>query len=147
MTLEETIAKDTVNAIKDGKKFELSVLRMLKSALQLEKINKKHDLVDDEVVSVIKKQVKVRKDSIEEYTKYERMDLVENLVKEVEVLSVYLPEELSLDVVKAGVKEIIDELGEVSTKDMGKIMKLAGEKFGSQADMKVVSSLVREFLN
>ena len=147
MTLEETIAKDTVNAIKDGKKFELSVLRMLKSALQLEKINKKHDLVDDEVVSVIKKQVKVRKDSIEEYTKYERMDLVENLVKEVEVLSVYLPEELSLDVVKAGVKEIIDELGEVSTKDMGKIMKLAGEKFGSQADMKVVSSLVREFLS
>lgn len=147
MTLEETIAKDTVNAIKDGKKFELSVLRMLKSALQLEKINKKHDLVDDEVVSVIKKQVKVRKDSIEEYTKYERMDLVENLVREVEVLSVYLPEELSLDVVKAGVKEIIDELGEVSTKDMGKIMKLAGEKFGSQADMKVVSSLVREFLS
>jgi len=74
MTLMETITNDLKQAMKENDKFSLSVYRMLKSALQLEQINAKHDLTDLEVVGVIKKQVKVRRDSVLEYQKYERSD-------------------------------------------------------------------------
>ena len=83
MALYDVIIKDMTQAMKEQDKFKLSVLRMLKSALQLEKINKKHDLSDDEVIAVIKKQVKTRKDSIVEFEKYDKKDEVEKLGKEV----------------------------------------------------------------
>ena len=89
----ENINNDLKNAMKEHDTFKLSVLRMLKSALQLEQIAKKHELDDSEVSSVIKKQVKVRKDSIEEYKKYGKEDSVKDLEKEVEILSSYLPEQ------------------------------------------------------
>ena len=95
MALNDTILKDMTTAMKEQNKFDLSVLRMLKSALQLEKINLKHDLSDEEVMVVIKRQVKQRKDSITEFEKYGKTEEVANLNQEVEVLSKYLPEELS----------------------------------------------------
>lgn len=147
MTLMEQITNDLKNAMKENDKFSLSVYRMLKSALQLEQINKKHDLEDSEVVSVIKKQVKVRKDSITEYTKYDRMDLVENLEKEVSILSNYLPEELSDEQILKVVHEVIDELHAESIKDMGKVMKVLTERIGNMADMSKVSAHVKEILN
>ena len=93
MALQQTIIADMTTAMKEQDKFTLSVLRMLKSALQLEQINKKHDLTDEEVIAVIKKQVKMRKDSITEYSNYGKTEEVEALNKEVECLSAYLPEE------------------------------------------------------
>ena len=90
MALHDTIIADMTTAMKGQDKFTLSVLRMLKSALQLAKISKQHDLSDEEVIAVIKKQVKMRKDSITEYTNYGKLDEVENLTKEVECLSKYL---------------------------------------------------------
>ena len=81
MTLMDTITSDLKTAMKENDKFSLSVYRMLKSALQLEQINAKKELTDHEIISVIKKQVKVRKDSVLEYQKYEREDLVNNLEK------------------------------------------------------------------
>lgn len=147
MTLMEQITNDLKNAMKENDKFSLSVYRMLKSALQLEQINKKHDLEDSEVISVIKKQVKVRKDSITEYTKYDRIDLVENLEKEVSILSNYLPEELSDEQILKVVHEVIDELHAESIKDMGKVMKVLTERIGNMADMSKVSAHVKEILN
>ena len=81
----ETINNDVKEAMKSGNKFELNVLRMLKSALQNEKISKNHDLDENEIIAVIKKQVKVRKDSLKEYQEYNREDLVEGLNKEIEI--------------------------------------------------------------
>ena len=76
----DTIIKDLTTAMKEQDKFKLSVLRMLKSALQMEKISKKHDLSDDEVITVIKRQVKTRKDSMEEYKKYNKeQEIVQDL--------------------------------------------------------------------
>ena len=86
MSMMENVAKDLTSAMKEQDKFTLSVLRMLKSALQLEKISKKHDLTDDEVITVVKRQVKTRKDSMSEYEQYNKMEEVENLKKEIEVL-------------------------------------------------------------
>ena len=93
----DTIIKDLTTAMKEQDKFKLSVLRMLKSALQMEKISKKHDLSDEEVITVIKRQVKTRKDSMEEYKKYNKEDEVQNLEKEIEILNEYLPAEMSDD--------------------------------------------------
>lgn len=147
MALTEEIVKDLTKAMKEQDKFNLSVLRMLKSALQMEKINKQHDLTDEEAIAVIKKQVKTRKDSLEEYKKYGKDDEITNLTKEIECLSKYLPEELSEAEISKILDEIFEEIKPESIKDMGKIMKAAGEKFAGRADMTTVSALVRQKLN
>ncbi len=144
--MNNKIAEDLKEAMKSGDKFSLSVLRMLKSALQLEKINKKHDLTDEEVVSVIKKQVKTRKDSISEYEKYNKVEEVEALLKEIEVLNVYLPEEMSKEEIVTVIEEVFAEINPSGIKDMGKVMKMLNEKI-TNADMSLVSALVKEKLN
>ncbi len=144
--MNEQIANDLKNAMKTGDKFKLSVLRMLKSALQLEAISKKKDLDDDEVISVIKKQVKTRKDSILEYQKYNKLDEVNSLQKEIDILNVYLPEEMSLDEVNKVINEVFDTLKPTSMKDMGLIMKELNAKI-TNADMSMVSKIVKDKLS
>lgn len=141
----EKINEDLKNAMKSKDTFKLSVLRMFKSALQLEQISKKHELDDNEIASVLKKQVKVRKDSLEEYKKYNKEDEVEKLEKEISVLSVYLPEELSEEEIEKIVLSAIDEIKPTSMKDMGLVMKKVGELLvGKNADMSLVSKFVKE---
>ncbi len=147
MSLAETINNDALVAMKSADKFKLSVLRMLKSALQLEKINKKHDLNDEEVIAVVKKQIKLRKDSIEEFNKYNRTESVDNLKKEIEILEQYMPEELSPAEVEKIVNDIFNEMQPAGPQDMGKIMKEATARFAGKADLKTVSNIVKEKLN
>jgi len=144
MTLMETIASDLKVAMKNQDKFSLGVYRMLKSALQLEQISAKHDLSDQEVLTIIKKQVKVRKDSILEYETYGRQDLIENLEQEVSILSKYLPEELSEEKIKEEIDQAFSLIQPTSMKDMGRVMKVLTERIGTQADMSYVSTLVKE---
>uniref|UniRef100_UPI003FF0A46D GatB/YqeY domain-containing protein n=1 Tax=Candidatus Ventrenecus sp. TaxID=3085654 RepID=UPI003FF0A46D len=143
MNLNERISEDMKGAMKTGDKFKLSVLRMLKSSLQLEKINLKKDLDDKEVMSVIKKAVKQRKDSIVEFEKYDKTEEIADLQKEIDVLKVYLPEELSEEKIKEEVEEAFQNLKPESIKDMGKVMKYLTDKIGTQADMSLVSKLVK----
>ncbi len=142
----EKVNSDLVTAMKEQDKFTLSVLRMLKSALKNEEINKKSSLTDDEVLAVIKKQVKTRKDSKEEYLTYNRTDLADNLEKEIEILNKYLPEELSDEELEKIIDETIKELNPDGMKGMGLVIKSVGSKCGAAADMKKVSSMVREKL-
>ena len=144
--MNEQIANDLKNAMKSGDKFQLSVLRMLKSALQLESISKKHELTDDEVMSVIKKQVKTKKDSIIEFQKYNKTAEVEKLEEEIKILDTYLPAEMTEDEIKKVIDEVFRELNPTSMKDMGGVMKKLNEKI-TNADMSLVSKLVRERLN
>ena len=146
MALQQTIISDMTSAMKNQDKFTLSVLRMLKSALQLEQINKKHDLSDEEVIAVIKKQVKMRKDSITEFTKYGKDEEVANLNKEVEVLSKYLPEELSEEELIKIIDAVFEELQPSSMKDMGRTVKEVGTRTAGRADMSQVSALIKERL-
>ena len=147
MTMMEVVTNDLTAAMKEQDKFTLSVLRMLKSALQLEKISKKHDLDDNEVIAVIKKQVKTRKDSMVEFEKFNKTEEVEKLNKEIEVLTKYLPPELSKEELEKALDEIFAEVKPESIKDMGKIMKAVSSKLGNSADMSLVSSLVKEKLS
>ena len=142
----EKVNSDLVTAMKEQDKFTLSVLRMLKSALKNEEINKKSSLTDEEVLAVIKKQVKTRKDSKEEYLIYNRTDLADNLEKEIEILNKYLPEELSDEELEKVIDETIKELNPDGMKGMGLVIKTVGSKCGAAADMKKVSSMVREKL-
>ena len=128
MTLLEQINKDMIEALKNKDSFTLGVIRMAKGAIQLEGINKKKDLTDEDVVTVISKQIKMRNDSIAEFTKANRMDLVEQNKKEIEVLNKYMPEQLSLDEVENIIEEAFTKINPISSKDMGLIMKEVSPK-------------------
>lgn len=145
--MNNKISEDLKEAMKNGDKFKLSVLRMLKSALLLEAkaVSKDHELTDEEVIKVIKKQVKTRKDSIVEYQKYDKQDEVESLEKEVEVLNVYLPVEMTEEEIIKAIDEVFDLVKPTSMKDMGLIMKELNAKI-TNADMSLVSRLVKERL-
>lgn len=146
--MNNRIAEDLKEAMKSGDKFKLSVLRMLKSALLLESkaVSKDHELTDEEVIKVIKKQVKTRKDSITEYQKYNKQDEVESLEKEVEILNVYLPEEMTEEEIIKVIEEVFNIVKPTSMKDMGLIMKELNAKI-TNADMSLVSQLVKERLS
>ena len=144
----EKVNNDLVAAMKSGDKFTLSVLRMLKSAIIYEQPNgEKHELTDDDIMSVIKKQVKTRKTSMGEYLSYDRKDLADNLQKEIDILSKYLPEELSDEELTKIIDEIITELKPDGMKGMGMVIKAVSAKCGAAADMKKVSSIVKEKLS
>lgn len=144
--MNEQIANDFKEAMKSQEKFSLSVLRMLKSAIQMEAINKKHDLNDEEVINVIKKQVKMRKDSIVEYQKYEKFEQVESLQKEIDILSKYLPEEATEEQIIAAVEKAFEVVKPSSMKDMGAILKEVSKELPN-ADKSFISKLVKEKLN
>ncbi len=147
MNLNERIATDMKEAMKSQDKFKLSVLRMLKSAIQLEKINAKKELEDNEVIAVIKRNVKQRKDSIEEFQKYNKIEEIESLKKELEILKGYLPEELTEEEIDKKIADIFEKLKPESIKDMGRIMKTLTEEIGTVADMGIVSKKVKEKLS
>ena len=144
--MNNKIAEDLKLAMKSGDKFKLSVLRMLKSALQLDSISKKHELSDEEVLNVIKKQVKTRKDSIEEFKKYNKMEEVAKLEQEIEILDAYLPEEMTEEEIKKVIDEVFAELKPTSMKEMGMVMTELNTKI-TNADMSLVSKLVKERLS
>ena len=146
----EQIKSDLVAAMKAQEKFKLEVLRMLKSALMNEEINlggNGSGLTDEQVLAVIKREVKKRNSSIEEYEKYGKMETVEQLKQEVEILSVYLPPEMSDEELEAKVSEILAELGVTDIKGMGLAMKEIGARLGASADMSKVSKLVKDKLS
>lgn len=144
--LESKIQSDTLMAMKNSDKFKVSVLRMLKSAIQAEKINAKNELTDENLIAIIKKQVKQRTDSILEYEKYNRPDMVATLKQEIKILEEYLPKQLSEEETKEAVKKILSNYPDATIKDMGKIMKEASSSLGSVADMSEVSKLIRNSL-
>ena len=147
MKMFEKVTKDLTEAMKNKDAFRLSVLRMLKSALKNEEINKKSPLTDDEVLAIIKKQVKTRKDSMNEYTSYNRMDLADSLQKEIDILNAYLPEELSDEELEKVITETIAKLSADSVKQMGIVIKTISSEYGARCDMAKVSKIVKEKLS
>ena len=147
MTLSEKINKDMVDYMKSKDSFSLGVVRMVKGAIQLEKINLKRELNDDEVINVISKQIKMRNDSINEFAKANRNDLVEQYQKEIELLNKYLPEQLTLEEVNKIIDEAFTKINPTSSKDMGLIMKEVSPLLKGKADMGKVSSMIKERLS
>ncbi len=146
----DTIKKDLLEAMKNHEKERLEVIRMLKSALQLEEISlggNGSGLTDDQVLTVIKREVKKRNSSIEEYTKYGKDEMVKQLEGEVKILSEYLPEPLSEEELVKIIDETIAEVGATEIKQMGLVIKSVSAKVGTRADMGAVSKIVKEKLS
>ena len=139
--------EDLKIAMKEKDALKLSVVRMLKSALQLEKISKNHELSDEEVMQVVKKQVKQRLDTIEEYKKFNKEDKISELENEISILKSYLPEELSTDEMDRIIDETITENNASSIKDMGIVIKAVQAKVGARGDMSYISKKVKERLS
>ena len=141
--LIEKLAADLKQSMLAKDVARTSTLRMLKSAIEYYKIEKKQEsLTDADVTSVIKKQIKQRQDSIEGFTKGGRTDLVTTEQAELAVLKTYLPEELSPAEVEAMVKAVIVEVGATTKNDMGKVMTAVQAKTAGRADNRLVSQLV-----
>ena len=147
MTLLEQIQKDMVSSMKEKDSFTLGVLRMVKGAVQLEAINKKKELSDDEVVSVIAKQIKMRNDSIAEFEKAGRDDLVEQNKKEVLLLNKYMPAQLSDDEINNVIDEVFSIVNPSGIKDIGSIMKEISPKVKGKADMGKVNAIIKDRLS
>lgn len=145
--MKNQILEDLKAAMKAQDKVKLGVVRMVKSSIQMEELNKKRELTDDEVVDVISKQIKTRKDSIAEFEKGNREDLVEATQKEIDILKEYLPEQLSEDEINEIISKVFDEVKPESSKDMGKVMKAVTPLVKGRADMGVVSSIIKSKLN
>ena len=143
----EKLEKDMIEAMKNKEKDRLTVIRMVKASLKQEQIDHKKEINEDLLIDVVNKQVKMRKDSIAEFTKANRDDLVQKNQEEIDVLMQYLPEQLSREEVEKILQEIFDVVKPEGQKDMGKIMKEATAKLKGKADMKEVSNIIREKLN
>lgn len=147
MTLLDTINNDMKNYMKEKDNFSLGVVRMVKGAIQLESINKKKELTDEEIISVISKQIKMRKDSIVEFEKGNRQDLVEQNKKEIEILNKYMPEQLSMEEINKIIDEAFLLIKPTSSKEQGLIMKEITPKLKGRADMSLVSGIIKDRLN
>ena len=146
MTLFEKINNDMISYMKSKVSFSLGVIRMVKGAIQLEKINKKRDLTDDEVIAVISKQIKMRNDSIEEFTKANRQDLIDQYQKEIDLLKTYMPEQLSDEEISKIIEEAFNIVNPTSSKDMGLIMREVSPKLKGRADMGKVNAIIKDKL-
>ena len=144
--LTEKIRADLTAAMKAQEKDRLSTLRMLQSALKNEQINAGHELSDEEAMSVIRKAVKQRQDSIEQYSNAGRTELADKERSEMDLLKTYLPAEMSEAELESGLREIIASTGAQSKKDMGKVMKEATARFKGRADGKKIQEVVSRLL-
>lgn len=148
--LYETISNDMKEAMKAHDKDSLNTIRLLKSAIDMYLVNNKLDrntCSDEIVVDVVSKQVKTHKESIEEFKKGNRQDLVDKLLKEIELLSKYLPKQLTEEEINTEIDKVFDKVKPTSIKDMGLIMKELTPIFKGKADMKTVNEIVRSKLN
>lgn len=144
----EKINADIVSAMKEHDALKLSTLRLLKGAVDLERINKRVDkLNDDDIIAIIAKQIKTRKESIVEFERGNRQDLIDKTNSEIEILSAYMPEQISEEELSNIIEQAIKEVNATTIKDMGSVMKIVSSKVKGRADMQQVSSIIKSKLN
>lgn len=149
MSLKEQLTEDMKQAMKakEAGKLRLSVIRMVRSAIKNVEIDSKKELSEEGVLDIVSKEVKMRRDSMEEFKKADRQDLVDQLEQEIAILLPYLPQQLTEAEVRALVSEAVATSGATSPKDMGKVMALLMPNVKGRADGKLVNNIVRELLN
>ena len=144
--IKEKLLNDLKESMKDKNLIRKNTIQMVRAAvLQVEK-DKQIELTDEQVIEMIAKESKKRKDAEAEFEKSGREDLIKQNKEEMEILAEYLPKQLSVEEVEAIVKTVIEETGATSMKDMGTVMKTAKEKIGASADGKTISDVVKKLL-
>ncbi len=147
MSISEQIQKDMTDAMKARDERRLSTLRMVRTALKNKEIDKRAPLDDKEALAVLSTMIKQRKDSIEQFARGGRQDLVDKEAAEVTLIETYMPKAVGEDEITATVRSVIAEMGSPTMKDMGTVMKNVMAKFaGARVDGKVVSETVKREL-
>jgi uncharacterized protein YqeY len=146
MSLKEQITEDMKNAMRAKDSERLGTIRLLLAALKQKEVDERVVLDDAAVVAIVDKLIKQRKDSVEAFTKADRMDLADKEKSEMAVLQAYLPERMSADETLAAVKAIVAELGAAGPGDMGKVMGVVKTRLAGKADMGQVSAAVKAAL-
>lgn len=147
MNLSERLSEDMKQAMKDKNKVRLSVIRMVRAAMKNQEIDSGTSLTEEDVLALIQKELKQRRDSLQAFESAGRADLVDEVKAEIEVLITYLPEQLSEDELRQLAQDIIRDLGAVSKADMGKVMGQLMPKIRGRADGKVAQTVVQSLLN
>lgn len=145
--MKAQILEDLKNAMKAQEKEKLAVIRMVKGAIQMDELNKKHELSDEEVVAIISKQIKSRKEAIVEFEKANRTDLIEQNKREIEILNAYMPEQMSEEEVMKVIDEAFNKLNPTSPADMGKVIGSVSPLLKGKTDMGNVSKIIKEKLS
>ncbi len=146
MALNEKLNEDMKAAMKAKDKFKLSVLRMIRSEIKNEEINKKGQLDDEEIIEVLSRELKKRREALEEYKKAGREDIVQDLDKEINILLSYMPEQLDEAEIERLAKEAVEETGAETKKDIGKVMGVLMPRLKGKADGKLVNKIVQKYL-
>jgi len=146
MNLAERLSDDMKQAMKSQDKFRLTTIRMVRATIKNQEIDLKRALDDNEVLEILSREIKQRKDSLQEFNKAGRADLAETVSAEIDIISQYLPEQLTEEEVKSIVQQTIQETGASSKADMGKVMGALMPKVKGRADGKLVNQLVQQFL-
>jgi len=146
MSLLDRLTEELKEALRAGNHTKLSVIRLLKSSIKNREIEKMAPLTDEEVIGIIMTALKQRRESIEQFQKGGREDLVQKEKSELEVLQTFLPQQLSEEELVSEVQAVIREVGASSPKDMGKVMKIAMVRVRGRAEGARVSSLVKELM-
>ena len=133
--------------MKAGDRLKLSTLRMLVAAIKQKEIDTRSDISDDDIISIIEKQMQQRLEAAEQYEAAGRNELFEKESQEAEILKAYLPEKMGAEEVKEMIEKIISEMGEISMKEMGNVMSALKDQAGSKIDMKLASQMVREIIS
>ena len=144
--VKEKLLEDLKEAMKDKNLIRKNTIQMVRAAiLQVEK-DKQITLTDEQIIEIIAKESKKRKDAGTEFEKSGREDLIKQNKEEIEILAEYLPKQLSVEEIEKIVEEVIAETGATTMKDMGKVMKAAKEKIGAAGDGKTISDTVKKLL-
>lgn len=143
----EKFKKEMITAMKERDKVKLNTLRAVKGAMQLEVINNKKEESDELLLDVINKQIKMRNDSIEEFEKAGRDDLVNSYKSEIDILEEYMPKKLSEDEINEILDLGISESGASSVRDLGSVMRVVTPKLKNRCDMKVVTGILKDKLS
>ncbi|WP_219836298.1 GatB/YqeY domain-containing protein [Paenibacillus sp. R14(2021)] len=146
MNLSERLNDDMKQAMKSQEKFKLTTIRMIRSSIKNQEIDLKRPLEDAEVLDILSREIKQRKDSLQEFEKAGRDDLAKDVAAEIEIISVYLPQQLTEEEIKLIVQQTIQETGASSKAEMGKVMSALLPKTKGRADGKLVNTFVQQFL-
>nr|WP_097026251.1 GatB/YqeY domain-containing protein [Clostridium peptidivorans] len=147
MALKERLQQDWKEALKSGNKFKANTISTARAAILLVEKTDGRILEDDEIVDILAKEVKQRREAMLEFEKGNRQDLVDSVKAEIEILLSYLPQQLTNEEVRIIILQVIEEVGANSIKDMGKVMAVVVPKTKGRADGKAVSEIVKELLN
>ena len=145
--MKERLQKDLISAMKEHNRKKADTIKSVKAAIQMEEINSKKELSEEEMLSIVTKQVKLRKDAVKDFEKAGRQDLIDSYNEEIDILNEYLPKPLTMKEINSIIDEAFNIVNPKAQSDMGKIMKEISPKLKNRADMGEVNKIIKEKLS